>query len=142
MSVCPTQTPNSKGGSLGALNHAIVVDQFERLRQGDAWWFERSGVLDAATLLEVQSTLFVDVVKRNTNLKNVQDNFFVFKTTVGGMRCGWVGVLVWRLIAQLVREHCCWCLASECQCQCHLACSCCRVEPWLCLKWFSSTCRP
>ncbi len=47
------------GGSLGALNHAIVVDQFERLRQGDAWWFERSGVLVASTLLEVQGTLFV-----------------------------------------------------------------------------------
>ncbi len=79
----------SNGGSLGALNHAIVVDQFERLRQGDAWWFERSGVLDAATLLEVQSTLFVDVVKRNSNLKNVQDNYFFFKTSVGGKWVSW-----------------------------------------------------
>ena len=26
----------------------------------------------------------VDIVKRNTNLKNVQDNFFFFKTSVGG----------------------------------------------------------
>ena len=76
----------SNGGSLGALNHAIVVDQFERLRKGDSWWFERSGVLDAATLLEVQSTLFVDVVKRNSNLKNVQDNYFFFKTSVGGKK--------------------------------------------------------
>ena len=36
-----------------------MLDQFERLRQGDSWWYERSGVLDAATLLEVQGTLFV-----------------------------------------------------------------------------------
>jgi hypothetical protein len=26
----------------------------------------------------------VDVVKRNTNVKNVQQNFFFFKTAVGG----------------------------------------------------------
>jgi len=26
----------------------------------------------------------VDVAKRNTNLKNLQDNFFFFKTAVGG----------------------------------------------------------
>ena len=48
-----------QGGSLGELNHLIVLDQFQRLRAGDSWWYERSGVLDAATLLEVQGTLFV-----------------------------------------------------------------------------------
>jgi peroxidase len=92
----------SNGGSLGALNHAIVVDQFERLRQGDSWWFERSGVLDAATLLEVQSTLFVDVVKRNSNLKNVQDNYFFFKTSVGGK----VVALVGSICVEALRLHC------------------------------------
>ena len=51
-----------QGGSLGELNHKIVLDQFERLRQGDSWWYERSSVLDAATLLEVQGTLFVSRV--------------------------------------------------------------------------------
>ena len=48
-----------QGGSLGELNHAIVVDQFSRLRQGDSWWYERVGVLDSATLAEVQRTLVV-----------------------------------------------------------------------------------
>lgn len=52
-------TRGRQGGSLGELNHLIVVDQFQRLRAGDSWWYERSGVLDAATLAEVQGTLFV-----------------------------------------------------------------------------------
>ncbi len=49
----------SQGGSLGELNHAIVLDQFNRLRQGDRWWYERYGILDDATLAEVKSTRFV-----------------------------------------------------------------------------------
>jgi hypothetical protein len=47
------------GGSLGALNHAIVMDQFTRTRAGDSWWYERPGVLDSATYSEVQKTLLV-----------------------------------------------------------------------------------
>jgi hypothetical protein len=34
----------------------------------------------------------VDVVKRNTNLKNVQDNYFFFKTAVGG---AWTRLVTW-----------------------------------------------
>jgi hypothetical protein len=47
------------GGSLGSLSHNIVVDQFIRSRGGDSWWYERTGVLDSATLKEVQQTQLV-----------------------------------------------------------------------------------
>lgn len=60
--LCVYVCRHRQGGSLGELNHKIVLDQFERLRQGDSWWYERSSVLDAATLLEVQGTLFVSRV--------------------------------------------------------------------------------
>jgi hypothetical protein len=49
------------GGSLGSLSHNIVVDQFIRSRSGDSWWYERTGVLDSATLKEVQQTQLVNV---------------------------------------------------------------------------------
>jgi hypothetical protein len=49
----------SAGGSLGALSHAIVVDQFTRLRDGDSWWYENPGVLDPATLSNVKGTSWV-----------------------------------------------------------------------------------
>ena len=48
-----------EGGSLGELNSLIVEDTFSRLRAGDSWWYERIGVLDEATLTEVQTTLLV-----------------------------------------------------------------------------------
>jgi len=47
------------GGSLGALNHAIVVDQFTRLRDGDSWWYENPGVLDVPTLNAVKKSTWV-----------------------------------------------------------------------------------
>ncbi len=47
------------GGSLGALNHAIVVDQFTRLRDGDSWWYENPGVLDVPTLNAVKKATWV-----------------------------------------------------------------------------------
>jgi hypothetical protein len=60
---CCALTPHlctrREGGSLGELNHAIVVDQFSRLRQGDSWWYERPGVLDRASRAEVKGTYFV-----------------------------------------------------------------------------------
>lgn len=59
-SLCwPCSQWHSLGGSLGELNHAIVVDQFNRLREGDSWWYERYGILDDASLQEVQNTKFV-----------------------------------------------------------------------------------
>ena len=47
------------GGSLGALHHAIVSDQFTRLRDGDSWWFENPGVLDLPTLSQIKATTWV-----------------------------------------------------------------------------------
>jgi hypothetical protein len=49
----------SAGGSLGALSHAIVVDQFTRMRDGDSWWYENPGVLDVPTLNQIKATTWV-----------------------------------------------------------------------------------
>ena len=49
----------SEGSSLGPLNHAMVVDQFTRLRDGDSWWYENPGVLDAPTLNQIKATTWV-----------------------------------------------------------------------------------
>lgn len=75
------------GGSLGALHHAIVSDQFTRLRDGDSWWFENPGVLDLPTLSQIKATTWADVVKRNTMLTDgdLQDDCFFFITAFGGV---------------------------------------------------------
>jgi hypothetical protein len=65
---------------LGALNHAIVVDQFTRLRDGDSWWYENPGVLDAPTLNQIKATTWVraDVISvvQNVSRKGVQQGLF------------------------------------------------------------------
>ena len=65
---------------MGALNHAIVVDQFTRLRDGDSWWYENPGVLDAPTLNQIKATTWVRAdlisVVQNVSRKGVQQGLF------------------------------------------------------------------
>jgi len=52
-----------RGSQLGGLFHAIVTDQFERLRDCDRLWYER--VYSGAKLDEIRSTTLADVIRRN-----------------------------------------------------------------------------
>ena len=70
------------GGSVGPLFGAILVDQFERVRDGDRFWFERD--LNRRTLRQVRSTTLADVISRNTSTTNLQDNVFFFFNTIEG----------------------------------------------------------
>jgi peroxidase len=71
-----------RGASVGPLVQRILADQFGRLRDGDRFWYQRS--LAGKELQEVQSTTLADVMRRNTNLTNVQQNVFFFKVEVSG----------------------------------------------------------
>ena len=52
-----------RGSQLGGLFHAIVTDQFERLRDCDRFWYER--VYSGAKLDQIRSTTLADVIRRN-----------------------------------------------------------------------------
>jgi hypothetical protein len=71
-----------RGGSLGPLFTAIVADQFERLRDGDRFWYERD--LNRRELAQVRSTSLADVISRNTTTTNLQDDVFYFHTSISG----------------------------------------------------------
>ncbi len=62
---------------LGELFHAIIVDQFIRLRNGDRFWYERS--LSAEELNEVRNATLGDIIIRSTNIKEgeIQDDVFI-----------------------------------------------------------------
>ena len=63
------------GSHLGELFHLIVKIQFEALRDGDRFWYERK--LNGAELQEVQATRLSDVVRRNTGIGfELQDDVF------------------------------------------------------------------
>ena len=63
------------GSHVGELFQAILVKQFEALRDGDRFWYERK--LSGSELQEVQNTKLSDVIKRNTSIgPELQDNVF------------------------------------------------------------------
>ena len=63
-----------RGSMLGATFHAIVVDQFERLRDGDRFYYENEfGRRQAA---ELGSTRLADVITRNTD-QTLVGNVFI-----------------------------------------------------------------
>ena len=70
------------GGSLGPTFTRIVVDQFERTRAGDRFWFESK--FSGRALSQLEHTTLADVIRANTGLKNIQENVFVFQTGISG----------------------------------------------------------
>lgn len=62
------------GSSVGELFQTILVDQFERLRDGDRFWYQNS--LNGWDLLEVEATTLKDVIERNSAVCDLQSNVF------------------------------------------------------------------
>ncbi|NBC31354.1 MAG: peroxidase [Alphaproteobacteria bacterium] len=63
------------GALVGPLFQAILADQFTRLRDGDRLWAE--GRLDEALLAEIESTSLADIIRRNTEVADIQDDVFL-----------------------------------------------------------------
>lgn len=73
---------HAPGSSVGPTIRAILSDQFERLRDGDRLWFEKT--FSGPMLFRLENTTLADIIQRNTTLNNVQDNVFIFRATVSG----------------------------------------------------------
>jgi cytochrome b involved in lipid metabolism len=57
-----------RGGIVGETFHAIIRDQFERLRNGDRYWYQNNGALSTADRELIQSETLAKVIMRNTNI--------------------------------------------------------------------------
>ncbi len=64
------------GTSLGPLIIAALSDQFTRSRDGDRFFFTNSGLFTAEQVDELLNTTLADVIRRNTDLVNLQSNVF------------------------------------------------------------------
>lgn len=70
------------GASTGPLIRRILSDQFQRLRDGDRFWYQN--IFSGAQLAELEATKLSDIIERNSNVTGLQDNVFFFKTEVNG----------------------------------------------------------
>ncbi len=71
-----------RGSSVGELTQTIIVDQFERLRAGDRFWYENT--FRGSELKQLQRTSLADVIERNTTVEGLQDNVFFMVAEVSG----------------------------------------------------------
>ncbi len=62
------------GSSMGELNQTILVDQFQRIRDGDALWYQN--IFSGHELREIENTTLADVIERNTDVDGLQGNVF------------------------------------------------------------------
>ena len=71
-----------RGSSVGELAQTIVADQFERLRDGDRFWYQN--VFSGAALRQIESTSLADVISRNTTIDNLQSDVFFMRAEISG----------------------------------------------------------
>ncbi|MCA9057374.1 MAG: peroxidase [Planctomycetaceae bacterium] len=71
------------GSSMGETFQTIIVDQFERLRDGDRFWYQNQ--FSGRELAQLQRTSLSDIIERNTDLTSVQHNAFIFKAEISGV---------------------------------------------------------
>ncbi|HEY2568918.1 MAG TPA: peroxidase family protein [Candidatus Udaeobacter sp.] len=73
------------GASVGPTFRKIIANQFERVRDGDRFWYQR--VFNGAQLQALQQTRLSDIIRRNTVITKIQDNVFFFDdTTLAGLQ--------------------------------------------------------
>ncbi|NOY71914.1 MAG: peroxiredoxin [Gammaproteobacteria bacterium] len=63
--------------NVGSLILAILADQFERVRDGDRFWYENDNSLTIEQKIEIESTRLSDIIRRNTDVNDISDNVFV-----------------------------------------------------------------
>jgi peroxidase len=56
------------GAFVGETIHAILVDQFSRLRDGDRFWYQNDPFFTGARLTRIENTTLADIIRRNTKI--------------------------------------------------------------------------
>lgn len=89
---------HAKDASVGPTLALIMQDQFERLRDGDYFYYENDPFFSLQQIYRIKQTQLSDIIRRNTELNDLQSNVFY-----AGPRCetlanagtGRIGNYVW-----------------------------------------------
>jgi len=71
------------GKSVGKTMHALLKAQFEKLRDGDFYFYKSDPNLPQTIKTQVSNTRLSDVIKRNSSLTNLQANVFIVNPCPG-----------------------------------------------------------
>ncbi len=72
------------GSDVGPLFQAIMVNQFQRLRDGDRFFYLNEDLNSSEMKVLQQSNTLADVIEANTNITNLQSDVFLFRATISG----------------------------------------------------------
>ena len=72
------------GSDVGPLFQTIMANQFERLRDGDRFFYLNETFTPAEQALLNQGNTLTKVIEANTNITNLQSNAFIFQASIGG----------------------------------------------------------
>lgn len=67
------------GSSAGPFIHAVVGNQFERLRDGDRFFYTQDAFLQSETVgrvIDLEEISLANIIRWNTGISNIQDNVF------------------------------------------------------------------
>jgi len=81
--LCGLLEPGINDGELGELFHFIVKDQFERMRNGDRFWY-MNNQFSASELATIQATKLSDIIMRNSQVQCIHCSVF---DTLGSVCC-------------------------------------------------------
>ena len=73
---------HTENGSLGETATTIIADQFERLRDGDRFYYENT--MSNREIRQIENTTLADIIERNTNIDSLQSNVFFFSPVITG----------------------------------------------------------
>jgi len=71
------------GGMVGETFATILKDQFERVRDGDRYWYQNRD-LDSMQLMMIENTSLSDIIMRNTDMYMDHSAFLAADVPVGG----------------------------------------------------------
>ncbi|XP_022613324.1 eosinophil peroxidase-like [Seriola dumerili] len=76
--------PFVRGGRVGPLFACLIATQFQRIRQGDRYWWENEGVFTEAQRESLRETSLARIICDNTGITEVPAKPFQYKLRVSG----------------------------------------------------------
>ncbi len=72
--ICMLCEKHIPGASLGSTAHRVIKDQFERLRDGDRFWYQTQ--YSGAALEGIENTRLSNIIRRNSGVKSIRRDVF------------------------------------------------------------------